>query len=51
MIVRDLGPALNAQLIARYPERVPMMLIRETKEGPPRLVPYETGIKTLWPAG
>jgi hypothetical protein len=48
MIVRDLGPELNAQLIARYPQRVPMMLIRATKEGPPKLVPYEEGLKLLW---
>ncbi|HJQ53208.1 MAG TPA: hypothetical protein VJ825_05105 [Gemmatimonadaceae bacterium] len=51
MIVRDLGPELNAQLIARYPERVPMMLIRTTKEGQPRLVPYEQGMKLLWAGG
>src|SRR4029079_16973400 len=49
MIVRDLGPELNAQLIKRYPARVPMMLIRASKEGPPKLVPYETGVKLLWP--
>lgn len=48
MIVRDLGPDLNAQLIERYPDRVPMMLIRATKEGAPRLVPYEEGMKKLW---
>jgi hypothetical protein len=51
MIVRDLGPDENAALIARYSDRVPMMLLRETKEGPPRLVPYAEGIKTLWPNG
>ena len=51
MIVRDLGPDQNAGLIARYSDRVPMMLLRETREGPPRLVPYAAGIKTLWPNG
>lgn len=48
MIVRDLGPDLNAQLIQRYPERAPMMLIRATKEGAPKLVAYETGMRLLW---
>jgi hypothetical protein len=51
MIVRDLGPEANARLIARYPDRVPMMLFRQQKEGPPRLVPYDVGMKTLWPNG
>jgi hypothetical protein len=27
------------------------MLIRATKEGPPKLVPYETGARLLWGAG
>jgi hypothetical protein len=51
MIVRDLGPELNAQLIARYQQRVPMMLIRATKEGAPRVVPYEQGMRLLWAGG
>ncbi len=51
MIVRDLGPEENSKLIARYPGRVPMMLLRQEKEGPPRLVPYDTGIRLLWPNG
>jgi hypothetical protein len=51
MIVRDMGPEENAALIARYPDRAPMMLLRQTKEGPPRLVPYAAGIRSLWPNG
>jgi hypothetical protein len=51
MIVRDLGPESNARLIARYPGRVPMMLFRPEKEGPPSLEPYELGLKALWPHG
>jgi hypothetical protein len=51
MIVRDMGPAENAKLIARYSDRTPMMLLRRAKEGPPELVPYATGIKILWPNG
>jgi hypothetical protein len=51
MIVRDMGPADNARLIARYADRVPMMLLRRAKEGPPELLPYDVGIKLLWPNG
>lgn len=51
MIVRDLGPEENATLIARYPTRVPMVLFRPEKEGPPKLMPYDVGIKSLWPNG
>jgi len=51
MIVRDMGPESNSRLIARYPGRVPMMLFRPEKEGPPTLQPYEMGVKALWPHG
>jgi hypothetical protein len=51
MVVRDMGPDNNARLIARHPDRTPMLLFRDTKEGAPRLLPYATGIKTLWPNG
>ena len=51
MIVRDLGPRENAKLIARYPDRVPMMLVRRQKEGAPVLVPYADGLRLLWPNG
>jgi hypothetical protein len=51
MIVRDMGPEENARLIARYPERVPAVFYRPTKEGPPRLVPYVVGMTALWPNG
>lgn len=51
MIVRDMGPEDNARIVARYPGRVPMMLFRPEKEGPPKLVPYAVGIKSLWPQG
>jgi hypothetical protein len=51
MIVRDMGPAENARLIARHADRVPMMLLRRVKEGPPELVPYGVGLKLLWPNG
>jgi hypothetical protein len=51
IIVRDLGPEANARLIARYPQRVPAVLYRPTKEGPPKLIPYTTGMTALWPEG
>jgi hypothetical protein len=51
MIVRDMGPTENARLIARHADRVPMMLLRRVKEGPPELVPYSVGLKLLWPNG
>jgi len=51
MVVRDMGPAENAKLIARYPARVPMMLLRREKEGFPELVPYDAGVRILWPNG
>jgi hypothetical protein len=51
MVVRDMGPEANAPLIARYPERVPMVFYRPTKEGPPALVPYTAGMTALWPKG
>jgi hypothetical protein len=49
MVARDMGPAANARLIQRFPERVPGLLYRPEKEGPPRLVPYEEGMRVLWP--
>jgi len=51
MIVRDMGPTDNAKLIARHADRVPMMLMRRVKEGGPELVPYDVGIRMLWPNG
>jgi 4-amino-4-deoxy-L-arabinose transferase-like glycosyltransferase len=51
MIVRDMGPTENARLIARYADRVPMMMLRREKEGAPVLLPYNDGVKLLWPAG
>ncbi|MFL5469077.1 MAG: hypothetical protein ACJ8AE_04705 [Gemmatimonadaceae bacterium] len=51
MIVRDMGPEANARLIAQYPDRVPLVFYRATKEGSPRLVPYDVGMAALWPKG
>jgi hypothetical protein len=49
MVVRDLGPARNAALIARYPDRTPMVLLRREKEGRVETVSYAEGMKLLWP--
>jgi hypothetical protein len=51
LVVRDMGPDVNAQLIARHPERVPLVFYRSTKEGPPTLAPYALGMRALWPKG
>ena len=49
MFVRDMGPEANARLISKYPERVPMMLLRLRDDQPPTLAPYQDGIRALWP--
>jgi hypothetical protein len=49
MFVRDMGPEANARLIRKYPDRVPLMLLRLRDDQPPTLVPYQDGIKALWP--
>ena len=49
MFVRDMGPEANARLISKYPERVPLMLLRLRDDQPPTLVPYEDGVRALWP--
>jgi hypothetical protein len=51
MFVRDMGPDANAHLIRRYPDRVPLMLLRLRDDQAPTLVSYEDGVKLLWPAG
>lgn len=49
MIVRDMGPEANARLIARYPERTPMLFYRAEKENSgPQLVSYAEGLRRLW---
>ncbi len=50
MIVRDMGPEANAQLIAHYPRRTPMFFYRPPGENKgPQLVSYAEGLKRLWP--
>ena len=48
MWVRDLGPERNAVLIEAYPDREPLVLVRERPGAEWRVVPYEDGIRALW---
>jgi hypothetical protein len=50
MFVRDMGPEANARLIRKYPDRAPAVLLRPVDDGPPKLVPYDEGMKILWNA-
>ena len=49
MFVRDMGPEANARLISRHPGRIPLMLLRLRDDQQPTLVPYEEGVRALWP--
>ncbi len=51
MFARDMGPEANARMIRKYPDRVPLMLLRLRDDQQPALVPYQDGVKVLWPAG
>jgi hypothetical protein len=46
LFVRDMGPAENAQLIARYQDREPLMLIE--KNGTVQLIDYANGMRARW---
>jgi len=50
MFVRDLGPELNAELLAAYPDRRPFMLFTPAPDEPPALLPYEEGVRRIWGA-
>ena len=49
LFVRDMGPEANARLRRKYPGRVPLMLLRLRDDQQPTLVPYEEGVRALWP--
>lgn len=49
LILRDMGPAANAAVIAAHPGRVPFMLLRRSNDEAPTLVPYAEGVAALWP--
>jgi hypothetical protein len=48
MVVRDMGPAANAELMAAHSGRVPTMFMRRADDAPPTLVPYDTAMAILW---
>jgi hypothetical protein len=51
LIVRDLGPADNARLLERHPERAAWVLLTGSPESAPALVPYAEGMALLWGTG
>lgn len=48
MYVRDMGPAMNRELIARHPDRTPYVLARREIRRGPVLLPYESGMDRIW---
>lgn len=48
MYVRDMGPAMNPELIARHPDRTPYVLTRREVRGAPVLLPYDSGMDRIW---
>jgi hypothetical protein len=50
MFVRDMGPEANASMVRRYPDRVPIVLLRPHDAQQPKLVPYTEGMNLLWPS-
>lgn len=49
-IVRDLGPALNGELIRAEPGRTAWVLATRSPDSPPALVPYDEAMRALWGA-
>ncbi len=48
MFVRDLGPELNREILAAYPDRTPYVYFPPRSGAPPELHPYEEGMRILW---
>ncbi len=46
--LRDLGPEANEEILAAYPDRLPLFLLPPDASGEERVVPYEEGIRLLW---
>ncbi|CAN5167454.1 hypothetical protein BH23GEM2_BH23GEM2_03490 [soil metagenome] len=51
IVVRDMGPEENAELIAAYPTLMPLMYYRPSPAEEPILVPYAQGASLLWSDG
>jgi hypothetical protein len=50
VFVRDLGPAMNARLLALMPDRTPFVLLSRTADGTPHIEPYAAAMAWLWVA-
>jgi len=48
MVVRDLGPSMNAQLMEAYPDHRPWLWIANEEGLEPALLTYEEGVELLW---
>jgi len=48
MVVRDLGPSLNARVMEAYPERRPWLWFATEESTEPTLLPYDEGAELLW---
>ena len=48
LFVRDLGPADNAMMVERFPERRAYVLMMTGGNASPRLVPYGEAMKRIW---
>jgi hypothetical protein len=48
LFARDHGPARNAELMSRYPDRIPWLYAVVDSTGEARLLPYDEGTDLLW---
>lgn len=48
LYVRDLGPEANERILARYPDRVPLLHLPVESMPGGAVVPYQEGIRRLW---
>jgi hypothetical protein len=48
LFVRDLGPETNAQVRALFPDRTAFVFGYFAQDTPPRVLPYDEGMRILW---
>ncbi|HUF66183.1 MAG TPA: hypothetical protein VMM17_09415 [Gemmatimonadaceae bacterium] len=48
IVVRDMGPGENAEIIGAYPTLMPLMYYRPSPEESPVLAPYPEAVRRLW---
>ena len=51
LLVRDLGPEKNQEILQQYPRRSPWMWGPLGEDGELRIVPYEAGMEVRWGKG